>query len=128
LGGSDYRQTYLVDDVVSGEKITKVYDPTERLTQVDPDVEAEVMGLGREVPGDTFKRTVTWVWPNGGTTMIKGLNITVKATPQDLLLRISLALKTPELDHRFTIITPEDWRHAKRSEWSLLLKGQMWAL
>jgi ribonuclease HI len=22
-------------------------------------------------------------------------------------------LKTPELDHRFTIITPEDWRHAK---------------
>jgi hypothetical protein len=55
-GGSDYRQTYLVDDVVSGENLTKVYDPTQRITQVDPDVEAEILGLGREVPGDTFKR------------------------------------------------------------------------
>jgi ribonuclease HI len=102
-----------VEDVVSGEKILGVYDPTQRLTQIDPDVEAEVTAAGREVPGDTFKRTVTWVAPNRGTTIVKNLNIPVKATPQDLLFRMFRALKTEELDHRFTIITPEDWRHAK---------------
>jgi hypothetical protein len=112
-GGLEYRQTRLVDDVVSGEKITAVYDPTQRLTEMDPDIEAEVTGAGRDVPGDTFKRTITWVWPRGTTTIINGLNIPVKATPQDLLYRICRALKVPELDHRFMIITPEDWRHAE---------------
>jgi hypothetical protein len=112
-GGMDYRQKLLVDDIVTAEKITKVFDPTQRMTEVDPDVEAEVMAVGREVAGDTFKRTITWVWPNGGTTIIKKLLIPVRATPQDLLFRMSLAMKIQELDHRFTIITPEDWRHAK---------------
>jgi ribonuclease HI len=111
-GGKDYRQEYLVEDVLTGEKITAVYDLTQRITQVDPDVEAEVMALGREVPGDKFPRTVTWVWPNGGTVIIKKLSVPVKATPQDLLLRVTRALKAPELYHDFTIIPPEDWRHS----------------
>jgi hypothetical protein len=112
-GGSEYRQTRLVDDVVSGEKITAVYDPTQRITQIDPDVEAEVTGSDRVVPGDTFKRTVTWVWPDGTMTIINKLNIPVRATSQDLLYRICRALKTPELNHMFTIITPEDWKYAR---------------
>jgi ribonuclease HI len=45
--------------------------------------------------------------------MIQGLNVPVKATPQDLMPRISRALKAEELDQRFVVITPEDWRHAK---------------
>jgi ribonuclease HI len=109
----DYRQTRLVEDVVSGEKITTEYDPTQRITQIDPDVEAEVTGSDRVVPGDTFQRTVTWVWQNGTTTIINKLNIPVKATPQDLLYRICRVLKVPELNYRFTIITPEDWHYAK---------------
>jgi hypothetical protein len=79
-GGLEHRQTRLVEDVVSGEKITAIYDPTQRITEIDHDVEAEVTGSDRVVPGDTFKRTVTWVWPDGTTTIINKL----KATPQDL--------------------------------------------
>jgi ribonuclease HI len=111
-GGKDYRQEHLVEDVITGEKITAVYDPTQRITQVDPDVEAEVIAAGREVPGDKFKRTVTWVWPNGSTIILKKLIVPVKATPQDLLFRVTRALKAPELYHGFTKITPEDWRFA----------------
>jgi hypothetical protein len=87
-GGLDYHQTRLVEDVVSGEKITAVYDPTQRLTQIDADVETDVTGSDRVVPGDTLKRTVTWVWPNGTTTIINKLNVPVRATPQDLIWRI----------------------------------------
>jgi hypothetical protein len=74
-GGLEYQQTRLVEDVVSGEKITAVYDPTQRLTEVGPDIEAEVTGAGRDVPGDTFERRVTWIWPNETTTIINKLNI-----------------------------------------------------
>jgi ribonuclease HI len=83
------------------------------MTQVDPDIEAELLGKGRQIPGDTFKRTVTWVWPNGLTTLINNLNVPVRATPQDLLIRVCTVLKIPELDQPFTIITPEDWRYAR---------------
>jgi hypothetical protein len=58
------------------------------MTQIDADVEADVTGSDRVVPGDTFKRTVTWVWPNGTTSIINKLNIPVSATPLVLLYRI----------------------------------------
>jgi hypothetical protein len=72
-----------------------------------------VTGSDRIVPGDTFKRTVTWVWPNGTTTIVNNLNLPVRATPQDLMYRLCRALKIPELYHGFTIITPENWRHER---------------
>jgi ribonuclease HI len=112
-GGEDYHQTRLVEDVASGEKITPIYDTTQRMTQVDADVEAEITGSDRVVPGDAFKRTITWVWPNSTTTIINKILVPVRATPQDLLWRICRALKVPELDSTFTVITPEDWRHAR---------------
>jgi ribonuclease HI len=112
-GGLDYRQTRLVEDVISGEKLTLTYDPTQRMTQVDPDVEAEITGADKVVPGDPFIRTVTWVWPNGTTTIIDKFNLPVRATPQDFMLRLCKALKIPELNYRFTTITPENWRYAR---------------
>jgi hypothetical protein len=112
-GGLDYRQTRIVNGVISGEKITITYDPTQRDTQVDPDVEAELTGADRDVPGDTFQRTITWVWPDQTTTIINRLSVPVRATPQDLLVRICAAVKIPELNYRFTIITPEDWHYAR---------------
>jgi hypothetical protein len=112
-GGLDYRQTRIVTDDVSGENITVEYDPTQRATQIDPEVEAELLGLDKVIPGDTFQRTITWVWPDGTTTLITKLNVPVRATPQDLLLRVCIAVKIPELNYRFTVITPEDWHYAR---------------
>lgn len=43
-----------MEDVISGEKIAIEYDPTQRITQIDPDVEAEITGSDRDVPGDKF--------------------------------------------------------------------------
>jgi hypothetical protein len=107
-GGLDYHQTRIITDSVSGEKITVEYDPTLRDTQIDPDVEAELLGLDRNVSGDTFQRTITWVWPDRTTTLITKLSVPVRATPQDLLLRICIAVRITELNYRYTIITPED--------------------
>jgi ribonuclease HI len=112
-GGLDYKQTRLVEDVVSGEKIVMTYDPTQRITQVDPDIEAELTGADKIVPGDTFIRTITWVWPNGTTTIVQKFNLPVRATPQDIMVRLCAILKIPELRQEFTIITPENWRYAK---------------
>jgi hypothetical protein len=112
-GGLDYRQTRIVEDVVSGQKITLTYDPTQRITQADPDIEAELTGADRIVPGDTFVRTITWVWPNGTTTIINKFNLPVRATSQDLLMRVCKVLKIPELNYRFTAITPENWHYAR---------------
>jgi hypothetical protein len=109
----DYRQTRIITDEVSGEKITIEYDPTLRDTQIDPEVEAELLCLDKAIPGDTFQRTITWVWPDRTTTLITKLNVPVRATPQDLLLRICIAVKIPELNYRYTIITPEDWHYAR---------------
>jgi hypothetical protein len=109
----EYRQTRLVEDVVSGEKISIEYDPTQRITQIDPDVEAEITGSDRATPGDTFQRTITWVWPDGTSTIINKFNLLGRATPQDLLMRICKILKVPELNYRFTIISPEDWHYAR---------------
>jgi ribonuclease HI len=112
-GGQDYHQTRIITDTVSGEKLTIEYDPTLRDTQVDPDVEAELLGIDRQIPGDRFQRTITWVWPDRTTMLIKKLSVPVRATPQDLLFLICLAVKIPELNYRYTIITPEDWHYAR---------------
>jgi hypothetical protein len=103
----------LVDDVVSGEKVVLRYDPTKRMTQIDPDVKAELLALDKTVPGDTFIRTVTWVWPDKTTTLIEKFNLPVRATPQDVMTRLCIILKIPELSFDFTIISPEQWRYAK---------------
>jgi hypothetical protein len=104
-GGLDYRQTRLVEDVISGQKLTLTYDPTQRVTQIDPDVEAELTGSDRSVPGDTFLRTITWVWPDGTSTIVNKFNLPVRATPQDLMWRVCKVLKVPELNYRFVVIT-----------------------
>jgi hypothetical protein len=112
-GGLDYRQIRIVEDVISGQKLTLTYDPTQRTTQVDPDIEAELTGADRTVPGDTFVRTITWVWPDGTTTLINKFDLPVGATPQDLMWRLCKILKIPELKYQYTTITPENWRYSK---------------
>jgi hypothetical protein len=44
----------LVDDKVSGEKVVLRYDPTLRMTQVDPDVESELLALDKNCPRRYF--------------------------------------------------------------------------
>jgi ribonuclease HI len=88
-------------------------DPTQRITQVDPEIEAELTGADRTVPGDTFVRTITWVWPDGTTTLVDKFNLPVRATPRDLMWRLCKILKIPELNYRYTAITPENWRYSK---------------
>jgi ribonuclease HI len=112
-GGDDYRQTKIVTDVISGKKLTLTYDPTQRITQIDPDVEAEITGADRTVPGDTFVRSVTWIWPDGTTTLITKFNLPVAATPQDVMWRLCRILKIPELTYQFAAISPENWRYLR---------------
>jgi hypothetical protein len=45
--------------------------------------------------------------------IIRELKIPVKATPQDPVYRMCLALKKPELDACFVDISPVDWAYAK---------------
>jgi hypothetical protein len=45
--------------------------------------------------------------------VIHNLNIPVKATRQDLMLRATLALKQHEIDSSFVGIFPVDWAYAK---------------
>jgi hypothetical protein len=97
--GSDYRQTKIIVDKVSGQKITLDYDPTQRLTQIDAEVEAELTGSDRAIPGDAFERTITWVWPDRTVLLINKFILPVRATPQDLLMRICRVLKIPELSY-----------------------------
>lgn len=84
--------------MVTGEKTKQIYDPTQRRTRVNPDVDALVLGHGREVPGEAFERCITWVGPSGGTRLIKKLKIPTHAEQQDLMCRIAYALDFKELD------------------------------
>jgi hypothetical protein len=59
--GDNCRHEYLVEDVVTGKKVTKIFDPTQRMTQVDPNVAAEITGSSREISGDVAERWITWV-------------------------------------------------------------------
>jgi hypothetical protein len=102
-----------VESVVDGSIITKVFDPTQRITEVDPDVEAIVRGHNREVPGDVIQRDITWTGPAGNKLIVKKLKVPVKAIPQDLAYRLCLAMKNQELDASFVEITPEDWSYAR---------------
>jgi hypothetical protein len=111
--GDCFRQTYMVDGVKDDSKIVRVYDPTQREFDVDPDVEAEVLGHDRVVPGDVVVRDVTWTGPTGVKIIIYKLKVPVKATRQDLIFRISLDLKCTEIDESFFEIFPEEWAHAK---------------
>jgi hypothetical protein len=77
-----FRQTFLVDGIEDGSKITMVYDPTQRVTEVDPDIEALVRGAGREIGGETIIRDITWTGPVGAITVIRKLRLPVQATPQ----------------------------------------------
>jgi ribonuclease HI len=112
--GDCWRQEYLVEDVVTGVKSKQVYGPTQRRpTARTEDVEAHAIAHGREVHGEVFDRSITWVGPNGGTRAIKKLRIPTDAEPRDLMFRIAYALELKELDPRFVEITPEDWRHSR---------------
>jgi hypothetical protein len=111
--GDNSRQTYMVESVVDGSKTTKVFDPTQRVTKVDPDVEEIVRGHNREVPGDVIERDVTWTGPAGNKVIVPKLKIPVKATPQDLVYRVCLALKKQELEASFVEIQPGDWSYAR---------------
>jgi hypothetical protein len=81
---------------------------------VDPDIEAEVRGRGREIPGEVIMRSVAWRGSGGDTEIINELPIQVGAGPQDLMFRLSLATKRQELDARYVTITPEDWRRSEK--------------
>jgi hypothetical protein len=111
--GDNFREEYLVEDVVTGEKITKVSDTTQIMTRVGPNIEAEVTGAGRKVAGDVNERSVTWVGPAGDTNLIKKLKIPVNATPQDLVHRMCLAMKKQGLNSAFVSIEPEGWKHER---------------
>jgi hypothetical protein len=104
---------YMVESVVDDSKITKVFDPTQRITEVDPDVEEIVRGHNREIPGDVLERDITWTGPSGAKIIVHKLKIPVKATPQDLVYRMCLAPKKPELDCCFVEIQPEEWSYAR---------------
>jgi hypothetical protein len=41
-------------------------------------------------------RHITWIGPGGDVKIIKGLQVPVKAGPQDLLFRMTLATKPQE--------------------------------
>jgi hypothetical protein len=45
--------------------------------------------------------------------LIEKFNLPVRATPQDVMTRLCIVLKIPELRYDFTIISPENWRYAK---------------
>jgi hypothetical protein len=81
----NFRHTYIVESVVHGSKITKFFDPTQRITDFDPDVEAVVRGYIPEVAGDIIERDITWTGPAGNKVIIRNLKVLVKATPQDLV-------------------------------------------
>jgi hypothetical protein len=106
-------QRKLVDGVEDGSRFLLPYDPTQRIAEVDPDVEALVRGHGRDIPGETWPRTITWVGPAGDSKLVKKLLIPEKAGSQDLLFRFALATKRQELDARYVKITPEDWREGE---------------
>jgi hypothetical protein len=123
--GDPWRRTYLVDSVENGSRITKVYDPTQRITDIDPDVEELVRGHGREIHGDIIPRDVTWTEPAGDVRLIKGLKIPVRAGPHDLMYRLSLAMKKQELNAQFAMFNPEDWRYARAIAVSFDLERQI---
>jgi hypothetical protein len=104
-----FRPTFPGDGVEDGSKITMVYDPTRRITDVDPEIEALVRGQGREIPGEVIARHVTRTGPGGDVKIINDLPVPVKAGPQHLLFRMSLATKGQELDARYVTISPEKW-------------------
>jgi hypothetical protein len=79
------------------------YDPTQIISEVDPDAEAEVRGHERDIPVETLSRTITWVEPAGDTKLMKKLSIPRKARPQDLMFRFALVTKRQELDARYAI-------------------------
>jgi ribonuclease HI len=99
----------MVESVVDGSKITKVFDPTQRVIDIDPDVEAIVRGPNREVPGEVIERDITWTGPAGNKHFAKKLKIPVRSTAQDLVYGLCLAMKKQELGANFVEITPEDW-------------------
>jgi hypothetical protein len=105
--GDPFRQTHLVDGVEDGSKVELVYDRTERITEVDPDIKALVRGSGREVPGETVKRQIPWIGPGGDKRLIKNIPIPVRAGPQDLLYYFATGTKRQELHARFVKITPD---------------------
>jgi hypothetical protein len=103
-----------VGHTVNGSKITKVYDPTQREEDnIDPDVEAEILGLNRDIPGPVVFCDVTWTGPSGESQIVHVLKVPVQATVQDLAFRLSLALKKQEMDYTHLAIAPDDWSYAK---------------
>jgi ribonuclease HI len=108
--GCPKKQKTLVDGIHDGSKAVLVYDPTQRITDVDPDIEAMVRGHGRDIPGETLNGQVTWVGPSGEAKLVKNLLILQRARPQDLLFRLASATKRQELDARYAKIEPENWR------------------
>jgi hypothetical protein len=90
-----------VENIVDGSKITRVYDLTQRQTEIDPDVEAIVRRHGREIPGDVIAREVTCTGPNGVSKLVRKLKVPVKAGLQDLGYRLCLAMKIQENFGRF---------------------------
>jgi ribonuclease HI len=111
--GDPFGQTLVIDGVDDGSKIPMFYDPTQRIIEVDPDVEAAVRGQGREIGGEVILRDVTWTGPCGGEKGVRKLPVPVKAVPQDFMFRLSLATKRQELDARFAAISPEKWKREK---------------
>jgi hypothetical protein len=94
-------QKKLVDGIEDGSRPVLLYDPTQRITEVDPDVGVLVRGHGRDI---------TWKSPAGETKLIRKLLVPKRANPKDLMFRFALETKRPKLDARDVTIEPEDWR------------------
>jgi hypothetical protein len=92
-----------------------VYDPAQRVIDVDPDVEAAVRGAGREIGGEIIVRDVTWTGPGGVVKVIRKLPLPVQVRPQDLMFRMSLAIKRRELDARHVQIHSGDVKRRDRN-------------
>jgi hypothetical protein len=77
-------------------------------------IEALVRGHGRDIPGETIARHITWTSLGGETRLIKNLPVSAEATPHDLMFRLSLATNRQELDAKHVIFDPEEWQKEEK--------------